>query len=99
MRGEGRSVEVIWGDGPRGRLTLVAVRIFSMILKIISFSHSFSPQIFTEHLYMACSLQSKTGLVLAPQSLHSVGQTHHKQVRQYVRRNPERARERDNCGS
>lgn len=36
--------------------------------------------LFVEHLHVTCSLQSKMGLVLAPQSLHSVGQTRHKQT-------------------
>lgn len=89
----------MWGDGPGEGLTHVAVRVFCMIYKIVSFSHSFSPHIFVEHLHMTCSLQSKMGLVLAPQSLHSAGQVHHKQVCQCVRGNPERATERNSCGS
>lgn len=70
----------MWGDGPRERLTHVAVRVFRVIYKIVSSSHSSSPHIFVEHLHGTRSLQSKMGLVLAPQSLHSVGQTRHKQT-------------------
>lgn len=57
----------------------MVISIFSMILKIVSFSHPFPKSLLSTY-YMPGLLLSEIGLVLAPWSLHSVGETDHKQI-------------------